>query len=231
MKINTIFNPTANGPLHIGHLYCLLVNLAETTRDGTCICIFNDISDVFIQKMGYQKMREYGKQAQDDLDWMGLSPVYDWMSNYSHLLRQAKTYDMLSLEERCLIKNKAKTIPRNDQLSPYIAYETAFKTLIHKEYNINLRICACDLITEYHLYCHFCILNNYNIPETWFIPRLISNDRELYDISKSSCNHKISDYRSQGYTPKDIIELLKRSCLINTELGFRLNNIKQRPSL
>ena len=34
MKYNTRFNPTISGPLHIGHLYMVLVNAAEAHRTG-----------------------------------------------------------------------------------------------------------------------------------------------------------------------------------------------------
>ena len=77
MKYNTRFNPTVNGPLHIGHLYAILVNHREAQRSGGKFFFrFDDTQRGWNYNLGSKQVEQYRQLMMDDMRWLGIEPIY-----------------------------------------------------------------------------------------------------------------------------------------------------------
>ena len=231
--MNTLFNPTVCGPLHLGHLYLILVNL-KASANGQFVVLFDDIQAYWIEQLGKEKLQANCELIQQDLDWMGIHPKYVFMSQHEKELQS----DLVPLGR---LTNLFVVMPDDNEYAntisferpyPYVPYQTALKVAIHRKNGVDLLIRGEDLATEFGLYCHFCTLLGFPIPKMYFIPKLMDGvSGELCDVSKTKGTHKICTYRERGFSPESLIEILSHSCLNDPTLGFELNNIKKFPRL
>jgi glutamyl/glutaminyl-tRNA synthetase len=80
--VNTRFNPTANGNLHIGHLYLILLNYNHAKKtDGKFIVRFDDDQYYWVNNLGKEKVNQFCEEIKKDLAWIGIIPdVYSYES-------------------------------------------------------------------------------------------------------------------------------------------------------
>ena len=76
MRNTTRFNPTTNGPLHIGHAYTALVNQHEAhASGGKFVLRFDDNTRYWMQKLGgAAAMAKIARGQLEDLEWLGIMP-------------------------------------------------------------------------------------------------------------------------------------------------------------
>ncbi|MCK9458549.1 MAG: glutamate--tRNA ligase family protein [Proteobacteria bacterium] len=241
----TRFNPTANGRLHLGHLYLILVNYhTAKSTGGKFIVRFDDDQSYWIKNIGIEKIEEYCQLIKEDLEWMGIVP--DLYSYESKEKKENESYlrGMRGIDPDIGDGNPDSAhfahyehlhIKSIDRPYPYVPYLTAIKVVQDCREGCNTIIRGEDLLSEYSLYCHFCTLLDIPIPALYFLPKLMQQKNnvitDLSDVSKTAGNFKIADCRNDGYTPQDIVEMLAKSCLINMEDGWKYDNIKQRPTI
>lgn len=234
--INTRFNPTTNGPLHLGHIYMVLVNAEEAWKSkGKFILRFDDNQRYWRDHIGDARTDQICSDILQDLQWLGIPP--------DRVIKQSE----IEIPVACgLEKNLANvsTILRgryfHDEVPetkapfvyyPYTPYYTLEKVWMDFDEGVNLLIRGQDLITEFALYSYFVDLLGLPRMKHVYLPRLRTQAGEFCSLSKTAGNYKIQDLRSVGITPDQVFECLAESCLINPLLGFSCDNIKEDPVL
>ena len=235
----TRFNPTVNGPLHIGHLYNILVNEYEAHSTGGEFHIrFDDNQRWWLMQFSKVQIDDTIDGIMYDMDWMGI--MVD--KYYSQRSLEIQTETMLAqfnhgpLAVRAMVTNIINCPTLIDSRSgppyPYAPWLTAEKVLLDFLEQVTMLIRGEDLVSEYSLYSYFCDLWGLPNPKHYYLPRLrLKHGVELADVSKTRGDHKIVDLRKSGYTPKDILDILSRSCLIDPDGKWKIDNIKQDPIL
>ena len=159
MKYNTRFNPTISGPLHIGHLYMVLVNATEAHRTGGKFIIrVDDTQDIWNHWIKKEQRDKYYDEYQKQLSYFVDVDVWE---------RQSQ---MLTLEEimgdnpllKCLpapqFCGPATTIEWREDINQRV-FQYDLPLVVEKviwDYcqKVNLLIRGDDLITEAQLYEH-----------------------------------------------------------------------------
>jgi len=233
--MNTRFNPTANGRLHLGHLYLILLNrqVAED-NGGKFICRFDDVQDYWIDRLGREQLNRNCELIMEDLEWMKIRADYSYQSR--ELGKNEKLIQPLGELSRPFLITEGDPrwahIVNQDRPYPYVAYLTAIKVAQDYWEQINPLIRGEDLVTEFSLYCYFCEALGFPIPQMVYVPKLLhASGEDLSDMSKTSGDNKIDNYRKEGYQPSDLIEILSRSCLEAPQLGWNIRNVKKHPIL
>jgi glutamyl/glutaminyl-tRNA synthetase len=229
MKYNTRFNPTANGPLHLGHLYLCLVNQAEAHRSGgKFILRFDDTQQGWNYILGPEKVSEYKRKMLDDLAYFGVVPdlvesqvellpkVNDWLANIFHYRPAPEQWG--PAPGAYLAGSKHHFYPYTDRL-------TSEKVLMDLFEGITYLVRGFDLITEDCLYAHYCAMFNIWKPITIYLPRLDCGK----EICKTQGNYKLIDFIRCGYSPDELINNLAHDCLVQP--GWYVYNVKSEPSL
>ena len=234
----TRFNPTANGPLHIGHAFTALVNqyMAHSTG-GRFILRFDDNQRYWIDKLGVWEIQEIAKGQLKDLNWLGIRPdevyyqsdtedfVFETLA-HSHW-RMVVDFSPLSAETEPTIVSEPKI--EGWGLSTFLTVE---RVVLDHQVGANLIIRGVELLQENALYLYFCALLGYRYPACVYMSRLMAAEgKDLSDISKTSGNWKISSLRDQGVEPAEILQILRTSCLINPEGTWSVDNLKGTPRL
>lgn len=230
--MNTRFNPTANGRLHLGHLYLVLLNYhAARDSGGKFVVRFDDDQKVWLERMGRPTVNGYCSMIRDDLEWMGIeADLYSseadererneaWIGGKLNHLEQVEDMCGFLLPQ---IKNC-------DRPYPYVPYLTAVKVVQDYREGCDMLIRGEDLVSEFSLYCYFCRALGIPIPKFCYVPKLTYRGKDLSDISKTQGNHKIDDMRKAGWRPEDIKTLLVESCLEEPSAGWNYANVKHRP--
>ncbi|WP_437225952.1 glutamate--tRNA ligase family protein [Planctomicrobium sp. SH661] len=235
MSVNTRFNPTANGFLHLGHLYLILVNLeAARSTGGRFIVRFDDDQPYWRDRLGEERIRFYCQGIREDLEWMGVCP--DLFSHESldreqneAFLRSHGLEQIPPVAEDC--RFVTPQILNCDRPYPYVPYLTAVKVAQDAREGCDLLIRGDDLVTEFSLYCWYCDRLRLPIPQFQYVPKLLAQNADLADVSKTSGNYKIRDFRDRGSSPQDVEQMLAVACLKEPEAGWHVDNLKHRPSL
>jgi len=233
--MNTRFNPTANGRLHLGHLYLVLLNRqAAEDNGGQFICRFDDVQDYWVDRLGHQQLQRNCELIMEDLEWMKIRTTYSWQSRESEK-NETLIQPLGKLSRPFLITDGDPywaNMVNQDRPYPYVAYQTAIKVAQDYWEEINPLIRGDDLATEFSLYCFFCERLGFPIPKMHYVPKLLQpSGEDLSDMSKTAGDNKIDDYRKGGYQPSDLLEILSRSCLEVPELGWNIRNVKKHPVL
>lgn len=236
MPMRTRFNPTANGPLHLGHAYMALVNQAEAHRTrGIFVLRIEDDQDFWIWKCGAEKTRQYCEDIVSDLDWLGIVADTVYLQSQKHsevkraydLFLQNKWFDV-----ECKFTFMAAQVHGMDEVVfyPYAPRLTIDKVIMDALDSINLLIRGFDLVTENNFYEFCCDLLGIIPPHMHYLPRLVKKDGgQLIPLSKTEGGFKISDYRNRGYKPDDVLDLLRQSCLIDPSGSWLISNVKDNP--
>jgi glutamyl/glutaminyl-tRNA synthetase len=113
---------------------------------------------------------------------------------------------------------------------PYTRYLTAKTALLDYANGIDTVIVGIDLLPRFALYWEMVTLFGLRPVEQVFLPRLRGKG-ELDNVSKTNGAHKIATYRDAGWKPKEVIKLLKMSCLDDPDGEWDLRNIKPTPQV
>lgn len=233
--MNTRFNPTANGPLHLGHIYMALVNehMAHSTN-STFILRIDDNQRSYFEKLGGPKqMHEIGMAQSRDLDWIGIQTdrvVYQSGTEELAKATLTKTHFRMVVDHHPLDRETFPII--HDSIAtrpwPLSAWITAEKVVLDRLEDVEAMVRGPDLIQEHQLYMYFCALFGYRFPKCYYLPRLVAADGE---ISKTRENWQIGGLRSTGITPEQIRQILRESCLVNPDESWHIDNVKDLPRL
>lgn len=234
--IVTRFNPTTNGSLHLGHLYTLLVNeqFAHAATGGFFYVRFDDTSQaITVEMKDIDRVPQIIRQQEEDINWLGIK--VDGWSKQSDLTEKIyiKIRDTFVMHPllRDIHPHYLPTIIRSGNTCipyPYTPYQTLERVFLDNALGVTHVIRGEDFVTEYSLYRYFCERLEFPYPKFIFLPRLMSKSG---DISKTNGGYKISDMRSNGYTPQQVIDLLVKACLFYPENGWDIYNLKPNPQL
>ncbi len=231
--ITTRFNPTTNGPIHLGHVYTLLVNEHFAhDNDGKFIVRFDDTSPV-TQIIPRERMLRIMQSQIDDLNWLDVKiDEFQWQSELQSEARK-----------RFLMKHKFMPEPEHElELAlftrmigtgwlpfPYAPEETGERVIMDNMSGVTHIIRGEEFSTEFCLYWYFCIEKfKLPVPKFIFLPRLMG---KFGDISKTNGGYTIADLRSKGYTPDQIKEMLAKACLMWYTNGWGFHNLKPNPRI
>jgi glutamyl/glutaminyl-tRNA synthetase len=232
--VNTRFNPTCNGRLHVGHLYLILVNYhMAKASGGKFIVRFDDDQPGWFKLLGIDKVYEFRGLIRSDLEWLGIE-VDAWTSERESRYANEVDAGSLLLPNHIpdAVEHKAHIESKLEFMYPYVPYLTLVKVVQDHREGIDTLIRGEDLITEYSLYSYFCQLRGLPTPKFYYLPRLRRQDMgALTDVSKTAGNFKIADYRERYWDPKSLIAALGRCCLENPSDGWTYANVKQMPIL
>jgi glutamyl/glutaminyl-tRNA synthetase len=234
---NTLFNPTCNGDLHIGHALVALVNECEAHRSGGKFIVrLDDNQFSWRVRLGDDKIKEISNGIKQDFNWLGIR-VDKWESQLETEQRAQELILLLNHGPLPVRYNVAEQYSAELSWSnvgqyPYSPYLTSEKVAMDWLNQINWKIRGSDLLGESNYYWHYCDIWGIPFPRESFIGRLLSSDgKELSDISKTKGGHKIRRYRDMGVSPADTLALLKTCCLKNENGEFTFDNLKEYPVL
>jgi len=230
--ITTRFNPTTNGPLHLGHIYTLLVNEYYAHDNGGKFIVRFDDTSPPTQAIPKDKMQRIMQSQLDDFEWLDIKiDSFEWQSE---LGAKARTQFLL----------KHKFMPEKDyelELAlftrmigtgwlpfPYAPQETGERVIMDHMSGITHVIRGEEFATEFGLYWYFCELFDIPVPHFVFLPRLMS---KFGDISKTNGGYTIAELRSKGYVPDQIKEMLAKACLMWYTNGWGFHNLKPNPRI
>lgn len=230
----TRLNPSTSGGLHLGHIYTALVNqdAAHSTGGKFIVRVADDHANT-TRKAHAGRNLLMAEQMAYDLDWLGLD--FDAWHLETEMRKQFT--DVASLCMAGLFRDEVQhtenmlsplMMGRPDiENYPYTPYMTGEKVWLDYMEGVNLLARGVDLTSEFSLYCYYCQLWDLPRPEFWIIPRLRSGT----DISKHSGGYRIAEYRANGWTPAEVLALLRKACLYNDRYGFRPDNLRPDPCL
>ena len=236
-KHNTRFNPTANGPLHIGHIYMALVNMTEAHKSGgKFILRIEDDQPEWNWRIPPVETRQIIHGFENDLRWMGIEPDEVKIQTAMHLDMKAYTGHLRDIAELRLVNrfmfDPQPELTYSDMTPyPYAPYLTAQRVIMDSMSNINLLIRGEDLLTEYTLYAFFCEYFGLPRPRMIYIPRLKTDigGELLAEVSKTSGKNSIASYREAGINQIWIMDRLAKSCLVDPKGEWTLDNLQREP--
>lgn len=225
--LNTRFNPTSNGNLHLGHIYVALVNYTVAKQSGGTFTLrFDDNQEIWNIRTGRQQA--ICDQMLTDLSVFGMEPdeVISQLNSESAMHNVVMHLNGGKLEHPAMVWSDASPdVVGNDIV--YCAYNyilTAEKVAYDFMSETNCLIRGEDLITESLLYAHICEKWRLPQPRQIYLPRLLNCD--LAEISKSKGFPAVMDM-----SVNEARSLLAKSCLINAAGEWIPENIKSSPRL
>jgi len=229
----TRFSPSANGSLHLGHLFTILVNEHYAHSNGGKFIVRFDDATPLIAAMPKGKPQKIMEHQREDIEWMGFE-VDEWIYEsdmYQEARERLHKLGWKDIYEAPLGSEIIPMVMKEEKgwvAIPYIPNQTVERVVMDNMIGATHIIRGDDFITEFSLYCYYCQMFNFRTPEFVFLPRLTG---ARGDISKSAGGFKIADLRSNGYTPKEIRTMMAKACLISPGNGFQLHNIKSFPQI
>jgi len=231
MAWNTRFVPTVNGPLHLGHLYLILVNYWEAKDSGGKFTVrFDDTQRSWNYLLGPEKVSECIEGMMADLIWLGIRP--DVCEMQSEMMD--KIDDLLENEFKYIPDRQwwstdqgAEVVGLDHHVYPYTDRLTCEKVIMDSLEGISWMIRGMDLISEDCFYMHYCRLLLINPPRRTYVPRLNCGGV----ISKTLGKYQIREFRENGMSPKDLTVLLARDVLSDRERGWHVDNVRDKPEI
>jgi glutamyl/glutaminyl-tRNA synthetase len=222
----TRFNPSANGPLHLGHAYMALVNEAYAREcGGRFIVRFDDSHPLYIRTLGQDRIDRLVGEQQTDLEWLGI--------NADVYIRQkdivAEIEEQIEFGKWRVFKEESLPWVADDTFFlsyPFTSQLTIEKVLMDNKEHITHLIRGVDLLSEFSLYQYCCLCLDLPLPRHIYLPRL---KWQRGNMSKSTGARFIGEMRSAGYTPEEVRGMLESSCLHNPAFGWSIENIKPEP--
>jgi glutamyl/glutaminyl-tRNA synthetase len=232
----TRFSPSTSGGLHLGHIYTALVNqqLAHSSG-GKFIVRVDDTHTDSLTGRGLERNARIEGQMRYDMDWLGIA--YDTWTRESVLEDFFNQYvESEHIEVHADIDPEhfqaieTHVIGRPD-LHPaaYTPWVTAQRVFYDWMQNVNLVVRAEELLAEYGLYCHYCQSWQIQQPQFLYLPRLRAAGGG--EISKTKGGYQIAGLRANGYSPRQVLDMLAIGCLIVPLAGWHIWNLKPEPSL
>lgn len=228
--IVTRWNPSANGPLHLGHIFTLLVNEYFAKKySGKFYIRFDDTSPNILE-MKHSMVDEIIEEQLDDVKWLKIQ--YDDIIYQSEVQREVekklKVFGHIPLEEKKIghylpifVRLGMSFVPY-----PYAPEQIVERVIMDNMLSVTHVIRGEDFSTEYSLYMYYCQKYFLFQPEFIFLPRLMCSRG---DISKTNGGNTIKELRGKGYSADDVISLLEKSCLYYPYNGWEIYNIRPNP--
>jgi len=150
----TRFNPSANGGLHLGHIYMALINQAVARESGGGFTVRWDDSNPPYLAWGRDRLNAVCAQQREELEWLGIIPdawvkqsdiidgVFDELRRRGWREMADDTYPMMP---ELLIEPYIPLYPCTPML-------TATKVIIDHMFGVNLLVRGMDLLSEYGMY-------------------------------------------------------------------------------
>ena len=231
----TRFEPTSNGPLHLGHLYMILVNYHEAkSSGGKFILRVEDNSQEWLWRCGKETTQDYINGYRDDLEWLGIEPDI-WLLESELEADVKEIREMLApdWEAEKKVMYFVPWVPFDEAVTyyPYAPHLTINRVIMDCYAGVTLLIRGNDLLTEHCLYMHLCDRLGLPKPRCVYLPRLrLQSKKELLgSISKTDGGFSIARYRDEGWTPKDLLAELRKACLKDPEGDWTIRNVKLEP--
>lgn len=235
---NTRFNPTCNGPLHLGHIYIAKVNeYYAHAHGGEFIVRFDDNQRYWNNFKGVDS-RSVREEMVDDLRWLGLN-VDTFISEAGI---EYPTDEKLKALDPCSHALPMPDVFFSDEVPelissaaayyPYSPWLTARKVVMDFEEHIRLLIRGEDLVSEYALYSYFAQTLGLPNPRHVYLPRLLMADgNEITDISKTAGNLSVREIRKRNQFSADHVwAQLEAVCLIQPEThAWEFENLQRQP--
>jgi glutamyl/glutaminyl-tRNA synthetase len=228
--MNTRFNPTTNGNMHMGHLYILLVNefTAHSSPNGKFIVRFDDTQPEWVNRLGDQQL-VFANNMMNNLNWLGVK-VDEYLFQSNKDLQYA-THKVASANH---VEIKPDYPPHIQAINPatkigYYSFTPGFtleKVIMDYLYGINALIRGSELATEASLYNYYCKLLGLQQPLQVYLPRLITMES---NISKTNGNYTVNSLMENRWTPSLILERLRHACLRNPYGTWSITNVKETP--
>jgi glutamyl/glutaminyl-tRNA synthetase len=237
MKYVTRFNPTANGELHLGHVYIMLFNeWAAHQSGGEFLVRFEDNQVDTLHSMSARQTRFYADRQRKAIEWLGIFvDDYQLQSELDIQVREFVAHHGWFIPEY----KWPYSIPINPAYGdynieqgewfPYAPHVTYHKVIYDELAGVNVLVRGDDLRSEFSLYQHYRTLFGLKEIEHYYLPRVYGPDDQI--VSKFYGARHILDYQDKGWRPADIIELLAESALKNPADGWQLTNVKRYPRL
>lgn len=235
----TRFNPTTYGAPTLGHAFMALVNIAEAARsNGRSIFRAENNQYRWLRHgHGYndpgftvEQMTEIAYQWINLFGWLGIN--FDEYS-FQHT-REAECQEAVKgLFRGYNIYNPhwayAVDFPSGDgntyaDLHWYIA-ETVWWD--HQN-DVTLLIAGQDLLPRFSGYRLIERMFGYSKFPHFYLPRLRDPDGE---ISKTKGKQTIQSYKDRGYNANEVLDILRRGCLVDYSGPWALSNIVQSPQI
>ncbi len=238
IPVITRFNPTVNGPLHLGHVYSILVNQAHAAQhpNGQFIVRFDDDQVIWNDTLDWRQIATYRQQMRADIEWLGI-PVHGWFSQRDMHYHALKLLTLRCHEAGIPVPTDAnceRYFPdyhgTSIQMYPYTPYKTAIKVIMDSMLGVSLLIRGEDLLGEHSLYCYFCDIFELYSPAHIYLPRLRVGPNNA-EISKTLGNLTLANLRQQGYSPSQVFDLLADACLVMPGTPWLVEHIKSAPHL
>jgi glutamyl/glutaminyl-tRNA synthetase len=236
--INTRFNPTTDGDLHLGHVYVAAVNeyVAHSTG-GKFVLRLDDNQPIWNLRMTAEEIAEFSDRQLEDLRWMGLNPDVIHSDRAMEIKENHKITKLiidlnggeLQVPEMVMVNNSPYCTYTDMVPYPYLPWITAKKVVADFLDEIGMLIRGEDLITESSLYAFFCDLWRIPQPIQVYVGRLVNYDGS--ELSKTRGRMSIRSLREKGWTPNKVWGVLRETCLIYKDGPWSLDNILQSPRL
>ena len=234
--INTRFNPTVNGPLHLGHLYICLVNEHEAHNTGGRFVVrFDDTQRLYTAMHGEAQLAVWRDAMRRDLDQYMTVDAYTSESAYWMTLHQRPAAFRAEVRQPMLIgaqgvMDTATVIGQQDPY-PFVPEITAEKVYLDAIEGITMLIRGIDLLSEYALYEYFRARAGVPTVRHIYLPRLhVPKNPPTPSMAKTFGTHRIADM-TKKYGRDSIMEILRVSCLNDPEGAFNAGNVKAQPKL
>ena len=227
--IVTRFNPSSNGPLHLGHIFTLLVNEQFAHQSGGKFIIrFDDVTPPSFSKRT-EKIMEVQRET---IEWLNIK-VDGWVVESAILAEVRSKLDKLGhVYVNDFGYHELPLYTRHINTSwlafPYVPQQTAERVVMDNMIGATHLIRGEEFALEYSLYRYYCDKFNFPHPKFIFLPRMIG---KYGDISKTAGGYTIDGLCGDGYSPSEVIELVEKSCLNWPPNGWSLHNLKREPRL
>ena len=237
LKYRTRFNPTVNGPLHIGHAYLCLINEFEAHNSGGEFSVrFEDNQPEWVWRFSRTETIRFMNEMIRDLTWLGIK--------VDHYYHQSKMEEQLEKLWKAVAEDVWIDVACNTTfdsppectnsdfiLFPYAPLLIAERVLYDNLTFTTLLIRGNDLQTTFCLYMYFCDIFGVARPRHVYVPQLsIAGEMGLLPaINKTSSNFQIKSFREAGMRPDELLYELRQACLIHPNGDWSLSNIKRQP--
>jgi len=239
MKYNTRFNPTVSGAsLHCGHLYLALVNANEAhSSGGHFVLRIDDTQSIWNYKLGAKLVDQFAEFYREQL------------SRFMTIDKYVRQSNMPKIEEiigwnTSLLKDVPPEMWDYDQVPewipdrgmvmyPYTARLTLERVIWDYYDGVNWLIRGEDLVSEFALYTFFVDVIRIPRMRHTYIPKLRAENRA--EILHLNVSKTLGSYRIEKQIDKfgidGTLDFLKKSCLIDYDKDFYVDNIKWNPTI
>jgi glutamyl/glutaminyl-tRNA synthetase len=230
MKPVCRFNPTSNGPLHLGHVYTLLVNEHYAHDNGGKFIIRFDNTSAAVQALPENRRTKILEGQREIIEWLDVK-VDEWQIqseivpdiHTKMLMKWQPIYDDPEPELPFYVRMGTGWLPY-----PYQAWQTAERVLMDSMIGATHIIRGEEFATEYSLYRYMCEIFEVPAPHFIFLPRLCG---KFGDISKTNGGYTIAEIRGKGYSAQDVKDLIADAVLNWPTYGWNLYNMKSNPRI